>query len=109
MGQRAIRNWISRHSYHSAEQTVHKKRDHRVDSSGFAPTPKSPWALRASFSMSTARLLIKTEKGLYCPAGDFYIDPRLLLDSRVVDVPRSSNSLVVPLSSSKPFFFNGLQ
>src|ERR671914_2706014 len=31
MGQRAIRNWISRHSYHSAEQTVkNKKLDHRV-------------------------------------------------------------------------------
>jgi hypothetical protein len=31
MGQRAIRSWISRHSYHSAEQTVkNKKLDHRV-------------------------------------------------------------------------------
>jgi len=31
MGQRAIRNWISRHSYHSAEQTVkNKKLDHRM-------------------------------------------------------------------------------
>ena len=32
-----------------------------------------------------------------------------LLDSRVVDVPRSSNPMVVILSSSKPFFFNGFQ
>jgi uncharacterized protein (DUF433 family) len=32
MGQRAIRNWISRYSYHSAEQTVkNKKLDHRVE------------------------------------------------------------------------------
>jgi hypothetical protein len=31
MGQRAIPSWISRHSYHSAEQTVkNKKLDHRV-------------------------------------------------------------------------------
>ena len=34
---------------------------------------------------------------------------RLLLDSRVVDVPRSSHLLVVTLSSSKPFFVNGLK
>jgi hypothetical protein len=33
----------------------------------------------------------------------------LLLDSRVVDVPRSSNPIVVPLSSSNPLFFNGLK
>jgi len=31
MGQCAIPSWISRHSYHSAEQTVkNKKLDHRV-------------------------------------------------------------------------------
>jgi len=35
--------------------------------------------------------------------------PRLLLDSRVVDVPMSSNPIVVTLSSLKPFFVNGLQ
>src|SRR5262249_39108792 len=34
---------------------------------------------------------------------------RLLLDSRVVDVPRASNLMVVSLPSLKPFFFNGLQ
>jgi hypothetical protein len=34
---------------------------------------------------------------------------RLLLDSRVVDLPRSSNLIVVILSSSKPLFFNGLK
>ena len=33
----------------------------------------------------------------------------LLLDSRVVDVPMSSNPIVVTLSSLKPFFFNALQ
>ena len=32
-----------------------------------------------------------------------------LLDSRVVNVLRSSNLIVVTLSSLKPFFFNGLQ
>jgi len=37
-------------------------------------------------------------------------DPlRLLLDSRVVDVPMSYNPIVVTLPSLKPFFFNGLQ
>ena len=34
---------------------------------------------------------------------------RLLLDSRVVDVPMSYNPIVVTLPSLKPFFFNGLQ
>ena len=34
---------------------------------------------------------------------------RLLLDSRVVDLPRSSNRIVVTLSSLKLFFFNGLK
>jgi hypothetical protein len=33
----------------------------------------------------------------------------LLLDARVVEVPRSSNRIVTPLSSVKPFFFNGLK
>jgi hypothetical protein len=33
----------------------------------------------------------------------------LLLDSRVVDVPRLSNRIVVTLSSLKPLFFNGLK
>ena len=33
---------------------------------------------------------------------------RLLLDSRVVDVPMSYNPIVVTRSSLKPFFFNGL-
>ena len=37
------------------------------------------------------------------------IAARLFLDARVVDVPRSSNPMVVILSSSKPFFFNGFQ
>jgi len=33
----------------------------------------------------------------------------LLLDARVVDVPRTHNLTVVLLSSLKPFFFNSLQ
>ena len=33
----------------------------------------------------------------------------LLLDSRVVDMPRSYNSTFVTRSSLKPFFFNGLK
>ena len=38
-----------------------------------------------------------------------YFHERLLLDSRVVDMPRSSHGIVVILSSSKPFFFNDLK
>jgi hypothetical protein len=34
---------------------------------------------------------------------------RLLLDSRVVDLPMSYNPIVATLSSLKPFFFNGLK
>jgi hypothetical protein len=34
---------------------------------------------------------------------------RLLLDSRVVDVLRLSNLILVTLASLKPFFFNGLK
>jgi hypothetical protein len=34
---------------------------------------------------------------------------RLLLDSRVVDLPRSSNLIVVTPPSLKPLFFNGLK
>jgi hypothetical protein len=34
---------------------------------------------------------------------------RLLLDSRVVDLPMSYNPIVVTLSSLKSFFFNGLK
>src|SRR5438105_6554499 len=51
---------------------------------------------------------------VFCTPGVDYICRQvhrqwLLLDSGVVDVPRSSNPLVVPLSSLKPCFFNGLQ
>jgi hypothetical protein len=34
---------------------------------------------------------------------------RLLLDSRVVDVPMAYNRIFVPVSSLKPLFFNGLK
>jgi len=34
---------------------------------------------------------------------------RLLLDSRVVDLPMSYNPIVMTLSSLKPFFVNGLK
>jgi len=37
------------------------------------------------------------------------VTDRLVLDSRVVDVLRLSNLILVTLSSSKPFFFNGLK
>ena len=37
------------------------------------------------------------------------IGHRLLLDSRVVDVLRLSNLILVTLASLKPFFFNGLK
>src|SRR5262249_1538116 len=36
-------------------------------------------------------------------------EARLLLDSRVVDLPMSYNPIVVTLLSWKPFFFNGLK
>jgi integrase/recombinase XerD len=39
----------------------------------------------------------------------FHKSRRLLLDSRVVDVPMSSNPTFVTLSSLKPLFFNGLK
>jgi hypothetical protein len=38
-----------------------------------------------------------------------HIPSTLLLDSRVVDVPRAYNRTFVMLSSLKPFFFNSLQ
>jgi hypothetical protein len=40
---------------------------------------------------------------------DVYNFKTLLLDSRGVDWPRSSNLIVVTLSSLKPFVFNGLK
>jgi hypothetical protein len=40
---------------------------------------------------------------------DIAYGQRLLLDSRVVDVPMAYNPTFVTLSSLKPFFFNGLQ
>ena len=47
MGQRVIRSWISRHSYHSAGQIVkNKKLDHRVDIDlGYMASPRmAQWA-----------------------------------------------------------------
>jgi hypothetical protein len=43
-----------------------------------------------------------------CKAQHEHVRTRLLLDSRVVDVPMLYNPIVVTLSSLKPFFFNGL-
>ena len=43
------------------------------------------------------------------PIGGHRKAGRLLLDSRVVDMPMASNPTFVTLSSLKPFFFNGLQ
>jgi len=37
-----------------------------------------------------------------------HIPPRLLLDSRVVDVTRSYNPIFITISSFKPFLFNNL-
>src|SRR5215472_12887040 len=51
----------------------------------------------------------KSPQGLAEALGDrVTLRPRLLLDSRVVALPRSSNPIVVTLSSLKPFFFHGL-
>jgi hypothetical protein len=42
--------------------------------------------------------------------GEALLKPaRLLLDSRVADLPRLSNLIIVTLSSLKPLFFNGLK
>ena len=38
-----------------------------------------------------------------------FIFPRLLLDSRVVDLPMAHNPTFVTLSSLKPLFFNSLK
>jgi hypothetical protein len=38
-----------------------------------------------------------------------YVAKRLLLDSRVVDMPMASTPNFVMLSSLKPLFFNGLK
>jgi hypothetical protein len=40
---------------------------------------------------------------------DLRLEAGLLLDARVVDVPRASNPTFVSLSSLKPLFFNGLK
>jgi len=45
----------------------------------------------------------------YCQSDQIVKRGTLLLDSRVVELPMSSNPIVVTLSSLKPFFFNGLQ
>ena len=37
-----------------------------------------------------------------------HIPPRLLLDSRVVDVTRSYNPIFITIASFKPFLFNDL-
>ncbi len=46
--------------------------------------------------------------GVYVSTGSA-LRPGFLLDSRVVDVPRSSNLIIVTLCSLKPLFFNGLK
>jgi hypothetical protein len=48
-------------------------------------------------------------KGQGQAAKAFGILPGLLLDSRVVDLPRSSNLIIDTLSSLKPLFFNDLK
>jgi hypothetical protein len=54
-----------------------------------------------------ASILLKDQDGLF-PRDSQYLF-WLLLDSRVVNLPRSSNLIVVTLSSLKPLFFNGLK
>jgi len=46
---------------------------------------------------------------VHAPEVGFILRERLLLDSRVVEVPRPSHLLVVTLASSKPLCANGLQ
>jgi hypothetical protein len=57
MGQRAIRSWISRHSYHSAEQTVkNKKLDHRVQGRHVRHTNFGTWGLANSIWALTVQV-----------------------------------------------------
>jgi hypothetical protein len=59
-------------------------------------------ALRRHF-----RQVVETDEKFHGPDMMSELLERLLLDSRVVDLPRSSNLIVVILPSSKPLFFNG--
>jgi hypothetical protein len=67
MGQRAILSWISRHSYHSAEQTVkNKKLDHRV--------PTTPRRTHAKAQPPPGTVLVRVLKplaGLALPPSQF--------------------------------------
>jgi adenylate cyclase class IV len=69
--------------------------------------PKESFFVMASTSSpDTLREVLSLAYG---QAGRVRKHRRLLLDSRVVDVPMASNPTFVTLSSLKPFFFNGLQ
>jgi hypothetical protein len=76
--------------------------------------PVCRW-VSASGQLSTIRQRAETVRGPYWQAMWGQEDicglfaNRLLLDSRVVDVSRLSNRIVVTLSSLKPLFFNGLK
>jgi hypothetical protein len=57
--------------------------------------------------MSTRAVVEVTRRGAYKETNEIRV--RLLLDSRVVDVPMASNLTFVMLSSWKPLFFNSLK
>jgi len=95
--------------------------DHRI----FGSSRAGPWAqvgrdqrVRGPFENEERQIamvlivmiieskLLLTMRGII---GVVYIEDRLLLDSRVVDVPRSSPPTFGTHSFWKPFFFNGLQ
>ena len=57
--------------------------------------------------MSTRAVVEVTRRGAYKETNEIRV--RLLLDSRVVDVPMASNLTFVMLSSWKPLFFNRLK
>jgi putative mRNA 3-end processing factor len=40
-----------------------------------APRPSAPGCARLWWGMTRAAVLIRTDRGLYCPGGDFFIDP----------------------------------
>lgn len=62
------------------------------------------WALLITACAHLAAARLGTER----PAlQQFFL--RLFLDSRVVDLPRAYNLIVVTFPSLKPFFFNGLK
>src|SRR5207244_12630091 len=87
----------------SRPEREHHRREHAW-AGRLTHRPGSPRrnAVRSSRRATTAPARRPPARAACFPAA-------LLLDSRVVDVPRAYNRTFVMLSSLKPFFFNSLQ